>query len=474
MHFNSPLFVLSFVLIAIVLRTPLTWMWRKGLLVLASLIFYCTWSPEFLPILLLTILVDQRLALLIDRLDGPLARRALCVTCICFNLGLLIYFKYHIFVCNAFINALHPWTNLETLQPSSAQVIPLGISFYTFESICYIVEVYQRKTKPARSLIDYALFISFFPHLLAGPIVRPGSFLAQLSTPRLPNGAQLGWGATLFILGLFQKCVLADPLGVIADKTFFIPATSTSFDQWIGTLAFGMQIYCDFAGYTTSAIGLALMLGFVLTENFRSPYSAMGMTDFWRRWHISLSTWLRDHLFIPLGGSRLGLARTTMSLMVTMVLGGLWHGAAWNFIVWGAIHGLALAIEHGFRSTRGTDNPLRGPIWAGLTWLTTFVFVMLTWVIFRAHDLHDAAVCLAKVTGVEWAPGLKRISAGEVFHTMTVVTLVLCTHLALRTQGTVGFWAALPWWGRSILLAGLTSMVLLTRTADRTFIYFQF
>src|SRR4029079_4993618 len=278
-------------------------------------------------------------------------------------------------------------------------VLPVGISFYTFATLSYTLDIYLRRALPARNFLDYALFVTFFPHLVAGPIMRPTELVPQFAKPRRATADQLRFGLALMTLGLFNKIVLADSfLATAAERIYDSDKLPGALDAWIGTLAFSGQIFCDFAGYSTTAIGVALCLGFAMPDNFRFPYAAIGFSDFWRRWHITLSSWLRDYLYIPLGGNRHGPARTYASLMGTMLLGGLWHGAAWTFVVWGGLHGTYLAVERWLKSRFAGWKP---EPWAFVALgLLTYVLVNITWVFFRAKTFTHAASMLQSMGGL--------------------------------------------------------------------------
>ena len=273
------------------------------------------------------------------------------LTSVIVNLGMLGYFKYGGFLMENFVE-LAGSLGIIYHPPKWDIVLPVGISFYTFATLSYTLDVYLRRSKPAGSFLNYALFVTFFPHLVAGPIMRPTELVPQFEAPRRANANQMFFGFALLTLGMFQKVVLADGflapvVEAVYDKHGAVPGM---LDGWAATLAFAGQIFCDFAGYSTSAIGVALCLGFAMPDNFRFPYGAVGFSDFWRRWHITLSSWLRDYLYIPLGGNRHGTARTYAALMGTMLLGGLWHGANWTFVVWGGLHGLYLSVERWLRA----------------------------------------------------------------------------------------------------------------------------
>ena len=279
---------------------------------------------------------------------------------------------------------------VEYHPPALSIVLPVGISFYTFQTLSYTIDIYLSRTKLSPSFLDFALFVTFFPQLVAGPIVRAVDFLPQLERPRRASSEQFGWGLCLLTLGLFEKIVLSDGiLAPVADQIYRATDQVSWAQAWIGTFAFSGQIFFDFAGYSTCAIGAGLCLGFELPTNFRAPYAAMGFSDFWQRWHISLSAWLRDYLYIPLGGNRSSAPRTYVNLAVTMLLGGLWHGASWRFVIWGAIHGFYLMVERIVRRNRG---PVRSESLAVqlATILLTYLMVCITWVFFRAQSLSDA------------------------------------------------------------------------------------
>jgi D-alanyl-lipoteichoic acid acyltransferase DltB (MBOAT superfamily) len=355
---------------------------RRYVLLAASLFFYMCWNPRYVLILLSLITVDYFAAIWIEASAGRRRHAALLLSLIA-NLGFLAWFKYTNFLLSIFHPSAHP---LDIL-------LPLGISFHTFQSISYVVDVYRGKQTPIRSYFDYALFVAFFPQLVAGPIVRARNFFDDLFHWHPPTHEEFQRGVTLAVFGLAKKLICADQFSIIADQYFnapipgFLPAIT-------GTLAFALQIFFDFSGYTDIAIGTALLFGFHFPENFRRPYLASSITEFWRRWHISLSSWLRDYLYIPLGGNRQGALLTYRNLLLTMTLGGLWHGASWNFVIWGAYHGVLLSIERlifGRQEQGRRDQPaiLRIPLT-----ILTFAMVCVGWVFFRAKTLPTAAYVL--------------------------------------------------------------------------------
>jgi alginate O-acetyltransferase complex protein AlgI len=435
-----------------------------------SYVFYAAWDPPFVVLLWGSTVVDWFVAKAMAASDGPRRRKALLAVSLTFNLGLLAYFKYAGFVARTFASLLHAvgiaWT------PAELDIIlPIGISFYTFMTISYTIDVYLRRAAPARSFLDYALYVTFFPHLVSGPIVRAPELVPQFETPRRATGAQLGWGLALVVLGLFEKAVVADGLlAPVVDRTYAATLVGIStVDAWCGTLAFAGQIFCDFAGYSTAAIGVALCLGFSLPENFRFPYAAIGFSDFWRRWHVSLSSWLRDYLYVPLGGNRRGPTRTHVNLMVTMLIGGLWHGASWTFVVWGGLHGLYLVGERVVRrvvpASPAWDTTL---VRAGLA-LLTFALVCVAWVFFRAGTFAQAFRIVAAMFGD--GHGATHVALAW---SLVPVGCLLAIHGALRATTLEAVVERTPWPVRTTALAAMIVSLFLFSGVDRAFIYFQF
>jgi D-alanyl-lipoteichoic acid acyltransferase DltB (MBOAT superfamily) len=389
MLFNSFSFLVFFFAVYALFWILPTWPQKKWLLLIASYLFYAAWNPPYIVLLLFSTSVDWWLARLIGRTDNSSRRRMLLLVSLASNLGLLGYFKYGNFLlenfvlwCSAFGLAYHP--------PELGIILPIGISFYTFASLSYTIDVYRKEIRSDWKLADYALFVGFFPHLVAGPIVRASYLLPQIEKPKLPTPNQIGWGFALICFGLFAKVVMADSIfAPMVDAVYAHPERSGILDTWIAVLSFSGQIYYDFSGYSLCAIGLAMSFGFWFPNNFRYPYGAQSFSDFWRRWHISLSSWLRDYLYIPLGGNRHGEARTYLALFLTMLIGGLWHGASWMFVLWGGLHGIYLAVERAFRNIPAST--LLSP--QGKSALI-FLVVTLTWIPFRAATPNQAIAIL--------------------------------------------------------------------------------
>src|SRR4051812_7058089 len=361
----------------------------KPFIVAASYAFYAYASWRFCVLLGGITLGNQLAAQLIHRTASEQRRRWIVRAAVALDLGVLAVFKYYSFFVGDVSRVLDA-VRLGLPLPLLTIALPVGVSFFTFQAISYTVDVHRRLIEPAKT-IDVAIYLSFFPHLVAGPIVRAREFLPQLEEPRDPNHVAVGSGLALIALGLIKKLAIADYLArSVVDPVFAVPSAYHGPDLWLAAYAYTAQIYCDFSGYTDMAIGLALLLGYVFPQNFRSPYRATGFQDFWRRWHMTLSRFLRDFLYIPLGGNRKGKWKTYRNLMLTMVLGGLWHGAAWTFVLWGAFHGAGLSIE------RALGGRLPGPRW--LKWFWTFHLVVLGWVLFRAQSLALAGPFLSQLT----------------------------------------------------------------------------
>lgn len=390
MLFSSGLFWLLFILFLPVYALVKGSKWKMVLFVVCfSLYFYYKSSGMFFLMLIATSFIDWSLSHLIYRLKGRGGRLCVMWLSILISLSILGYFKYaNFFMWN--------WNLMVegNFQPLDI-ILPVGISFYTFQSISYVVDVYKRRIKPTRFWIDYLFFLSFFPALVAGPIVRADYFLPQLEKNERASIEDVWGGLWLVIVGIIKKALIADYISQYNDLIFTDPSIYTGVQALMGVLGYTMQIYCDFSGYSDMAIGLALIMGFKLGINFDSPYQSCNLTEFWRRWHISLSSWLRDYVYIPLGGNRKGVVRTYVNNFLTMLIGGLWHGAAWKFIFWGAMHGVGLAVHKASKPwlDRIPDNFVTKLFFGAIT----FIYVSLLWVFFRASDFSDSVLIIKNI-----------------------------------------------------------------------------
>ncbi len=476
--------------------------WRRFILA-ASYFFYACADWRFVILLIASTVVNQVAATASSRAPAAQVRRAALTVAIVFDLGILAVFKYFDFFIgsvNQMLGVIGLGAPLQLLDIA----MPVGVSFYTFQAISYVADVYRGRCPLARPL-DYAIYASFFPHLVAGPIVRPGEFIPQLAGPRDPARIPAARALSLIAGGFFKKVVLADLLATrIVDPVFGAPAAHSGAEAAAAIYGYAVQIYCDFSGYTDMAIGFALLLGFRFPDNFDRPYAASSLQDFWRRWHMTLSRWLRDYLYIPLGGNQRGLRRTYVNLILTMLLGGLWHGAAWTFVIWGGIHGGGMAIQRWWSDRRAVGLPgerapgerapgerapgepapgqvapgqlARGerPGWTfrrTACWLLTFNLVCLAWVFFRAPDLGTAFSLLGRLAAPGPAP-------------LVTPTVIIMIGIGLATQlPRPGAWREAR--DRFVLLPpaaqGVTLgifLVVVTAIADQQgvapFIYFRF
>ncbi len=399
MVFNSLHFVWFFVVVYTLYRV-LPHGAQNWLLLVASYYFYAAWDWRFLGLLIASTLVDYSCGRALGGTRSPATRRALLCASLGFNLTLLGFFKYF----NFFADSLHGVFGALGWQLDFVTVrvlLPVGISFYTFVTMSYVIDVYRREIEPTRDLLDFAVFVAYFPHLVAGPILRASRLLPQISSPRRVSREQIRDGLWLIAWGFFQKIFVADNLAGLVNQVFDPAAHPTGINVLLGTYAFAFQIYGDFAGYSNVARGTSKLMGIELVENFRFPYLVRSPQEFWRHWHISLSTWLRDYLYIPLGGNRGSAAQTNRNLLITMALGGLWHGAAWTFVLWGVYHGLLLI---GFRAAdriravhgwlTGSSATARVTSWAVMFHLTCF-----GWLIFRARSAGQLAAMAGRLAG---------------------------------------------------------------------------
>src|SRR4051794_21016692 len=431
MLFNSLTFVAFFVVVLSFYWSMRSWNGRKNLLLVASYVFYGAWNPPFAALLFCTTALDFYLGRQMGKVHTPVERRVWLWISVAVNLSMLGFFKYGNFLLENFTWVLARG-GIQYKPPLLDVFLPIGISFYTFHSLSYTLDIYRGVMRPTRSLRDFTLAVSFFPQLVAGPIVRAGDFLPQLEAPPTRKEGQFFWGLLLMTLGLFEKVVLADTLlASSADHVFGYAGPLMALDSWTGVFAFAGQIFCDFAGYSTCAIGAALCLGFHLKDNFRFPYAAIGFSDFWRRWHISLSTFLRDYLYIPLGGNRHGAVRSMVNLIIVMFIGGLWHGAAWTFVVWGLLHGSYLAVERLLKAV--VRNTAWTEAWPAKLFLgaLTYFAVLVAWVYFRASDFTTAGRLIRGMFGAHARPDAL-LSTREILQVGLVTLGLLIAHWSMR------------------------------------------
>lgn len=433
-----------------------------------SLYFYYKSSGFFVALLLITSVIDWRVSHLIASTDKRKNKRFYLTISLMTSLGILCYFKY----ANFFLWNINQLIN-SNFQPLDL-ILPVGISFYTFQSISYVVDVYKGRVKPTETWREYLFFLSFFPALVAGPIVRAEYFLPQIKSNRQATRREIWLGLWLVMVGIAKKAIIADYIAQYNDLIFQSPGCYSGLETLMGIIGYTMQIYCDFSGYSDMAIGLAMIMGFRLTANFNFPYKARNLTDFWHRWHISLSTWLRDYIYIPLGGNRHGIIRTYLNTFLTMLIGGLWHGAAWKFVLWGALHGLGLTIHKLFKDDLSRVADTKAVKF--VSWLLTFSFVTAMWVFFRADSGRDACVILVS-TFRYFSPDyiLPFISARTLWCVMMVI--IIAAHAMptrLSRKAALSFIAS-PWIVKLMLFIVLVQLVIELRGEDvQPFIYFQF
>ena len=391
MLFTSWHFALFFLVVFVSLLLLRTRIQRQVIILFASVVFYAYWNPLYVLVLAAPCLIDYWIALRLDNAEGK-KRKIWLTASIVGNLGLLAYFKY----ANFFIKNVEVLTGTDL--PRLKILLPIGISFFTFKTLSYTIDVYRKTIPPCRSLFQYALFISYFPELIAGPIVRASIFLPQLVRSLQPSWNRTWVGLQMILLGLTKKILISDQFALLVDHVFDRPAEFSQITVITAIVAYSIQIYCDFSGYSDMAIGLSHIIGIDLPENFNMPYLSTSITEFWRRWHITLSSWLRDYLYIPLGGNRKGQLRTYLNLFLTMLLGGLWHGSSWAFAFWGLWHGFGLAVHKlWMERTKGKFAPLHGV--GG--WFLTYCFVCIGWIFFRSQNFPTAVIVLRKICGLD-------------------------------------------------------------------------
>ena len=464
MIFSSFQFLLFF-LTVILLLLILPGRYRKQLLVVASYYFYAYWDYRFTALIFTSTLIDFIVGRLLYATEDQTKRKRLLAVSLLANLGFLGFFKYYNFFVDSAETILSGWglgiSNLDI-------ILPVGISFYTFQTMSYSLDIYRRKLKPVDRFSDFALFVAFFPQLVAGPIVRAADFLPQLKNPIQIRATNIWVGSQIFIVGLFKKLMIADAVSPFVDGVYNYPEYYSSPTIWLAIVAYALQIYCDFSGYSDMAIGCARILGFHFERNFHMPYLSQNLTEFWRRWHISLSSWLRDYLYISLGGNRKGTGRTYLNLMMTMILGGLWHGASWNFVIWGTLHGFGLACHRLWQPLFSHKTRFSQLLSACFT----FVIVILIWVLFRAQNTQTMLAVYSKL--FFFNPG------GAVWYyspTFWAIGWTILGHLGgsfRQTEELIFFKTPYSYQAAFVTVTVLLIIYIFAPTNVSPFIYFQF
>ena len=472
MLFNSLSFMLFLVIVlALYYSKFLNWTSKKGMLLLASYIFYGLWNPPLVILLWISTLVDYSAGRKLAVEENERRRKLWLILSMVVNLGFLAFFKYRDFLLDNFTTVINTTYGYGYKAQPMDIILPMGISFYTFQTMSYTMDMYKRKIEPARTFLDFALYVTFFPQLVAGPIVRAQDLITQFYEEKKASAKQFIWGIFLLTIGLFQKVVMADALlAETADKVFGSDKLLHGIDAWVGTIAFSGQIFFDFAGYSTCAIGIALMLGIILPDNFKYPYASLGFSDLWRRWHITLSSWLRDYLYIPLGGNRHGVLRLYVALMVTMLLGGLWHGAAWTFIVWGGLHGFYLILERLQRQYL----PFKITAWNGMFLaFTTFSCVNITWTFFRAREFETAWNMIKSMFYMQTG-GEKILDSFTIVKVSTIIAILFLCHWFMRNTSLKEVSLKVSPLVLGVFWAIMIFLIVISQGSGEQFIYFQF
>lgn len=466
MVFTSHIFIFYFLPVVLLIYYLLPG--RRNLFLLCvSYIFYGWWNPRFVLLMLFATFVNYTCGSIIVNSGTNERRRLAALTAsVVVSLGTLGFFKYFMFFSNN-LNFFLDFFGSGAL-PVIKITLPVGISFYIFQSLSYSIDLYRRKSPPVRSFLDFACFVSMFPQLIAGPIIRYNTVAEQLIN-RTHNIDKFSSGVSLFILGFAKKIMLANIVGKAADAVFAAEAPGTG-DVWFGITMYAFQIYFDFSAYSDMAIGLGRMLGFEFPRNFNAPYLAESITDFWRRWHISLSTFLRDYLYFPLGGNRKGKRRTYINLAVVMLVGGFWHGANWTFIFWGAFHGALLAFER-WLGKKSIYAALPRPFRV----LITFVLILFSWVLFRSPDIDSALNYFGVMFGMSGLQGGSVLLAGEIYTRSHLIILAVCIFLTYRSKQAFD-WVENITWTKAVMLIFLFCFSLMTMFVQEfnPFLYFQF
>lgn len=444
---------------------------RIYLITISSYVFYGFWNSPFVLLLLISTIVDFNIGKLLFKAKDRNQRKLLLLVSLVVNLGMLFFFKYYNLFTETGISLLN-LLGINWHLPLINVVLPVGISFYTFQTLSYTIDIYLKKIQPEKNIWNFAAFVSFFPQLVAGPILRAKEFLPQFKKNRSFSWEIFYQGFFLIVFGLFKKMVIADNLAPFVERVYDNHFLISFSDAWISTLAFTFQIYMDFSGYSDIAIGLGLLLGFYIPDNFNSPYAAVSFSDFWRRWHISLSSWLRDYLYIPLGGNRKGELRTNLNLMITMLLGGLWHGAAWNFVIWGFMHGIYLFVERIFGFNKSNTKNI---IINEFRRLAVFILVVLTWVMFRAEFTRAKDIFLS-MFGFSKSNAINLLSNDNIISILCLSFIILVFQYYFANKRIIDVFAKMKYRNMVyiITVSVLVFFIITFKGEGGAFIYFQF
>lgn len=440
---------------------------KRTILLLASYYFYAYWDYRFAFLMFLMTACNYFVGIQIEKSQNQKYKNKWLIVSIIFNLGVLGFFKYF----NFFIDSANVLLNPLHIQlPLLSIILPIGISFITFEVMSYTIDIYKGVNKSPKSFWDFALLVSFFPHLVAGPILKPKQFFPEIRKEIVITRENISYGVQIFLLGLVRKVFIADRLALFVDPVFKNSQDYSGTTLWLAVIAYAIQIYCDFCGYSDMAIGSAKCLGFDIPQNFDIPYISQNVTEFWRRWHISLSTWLRDYLYIPLGGNRKGKVRQYFNLIITMLLGGLWHGASWNFVAWGGLHGIALAIHKIYAETIQKKYKIQSILYKILAWFGTFIFICITWVFFRSSDFSISLAILQKMFYLNNPIGINWYANSLL---LCIPTLILTDYLGTKLNQGLKL-RINSFKGMFLLFFVVFGLIFLAPQNPSPFIYFQF
>lgn len=450
-------------------------------MLIASAYFYMSFVPIYILILGFTIVVDYCAGILIEKSDGRV-RKIFLLASLCANVGVLAIFKYYNFFSEN-LNFLFQPLGFDFHLPFLAILLPIGLSFHTFQAMSYTIEVYRKNQKAERHLGLFSLYVLFFPQLVAGPIERPQNLLHQFREKHSFDETRVSEGLQLMLWGFFKKVVIADRLAILVDTVYSDPTNHTGVPLLLATIFFAFQIYCDFSGYTDIAIGSAQVMGIRLMENFRRPYYARSISEFWKRWHISLSTWFKDYVYIPLGGNKVSIPRWYLNLFVVFLISGLWHGASWTFVIWGALHGTYLVfglisapVRKAFKKAVGLHkHPF---VEQGIQIGITFVLASFAWIFFRANSVHDAFYIITHLfSNVSFTSEIFKLGLDlpEMIIALVAIIIMEVVQILQERQGVRTFLSTKPRWVRWVLYLAIILFILLFGVFERrTFIYFQF